>query len=90
MTSTALVQHSDGVNTMIVFFCFFTSNPSPNSELGASHDGKKAAGLDGTAGRDGDTPLGSTRRRAVALDLLDEIHALNNLACAHNQDLPNY
>ena len=64
----------------MVFFCFFTSDPGPNSEPNTCQASSEAARLDGAALRDGDARLGGTRRGTEGLDLPDELHTVNDLA----------
>ena len=66
----------------MVFFCFFPSSLcSPRTHEQSYAVGKLARELDSAAVRDDDAGLGGTRRRTEPLDLLDDVEALNNLAC---------
>ena len=71
-----------GVNTKIIFFCFFYFLHQSQQQTQQRQAGHRVVRLEGTALRDSDSRLGGAGRGAEGLDLLDEIHAVDNLACS--------
>ena len=77
-----------GVNTKIIFFCFFYFLHQSQQQTQQRQAGHKVFRLEGTALRDSDSCLGGAGRGAEGLNLLDEVHAVDNLACIGGYQAP--